>query len=79
MSWQLQDAKKHFSRLVQLAMSEGRQKITRRGKPTVVVVSAEQHNRGIGKEQLSRVLRDCPVKGWKIARSRDTGHTFDLC
>ncbi len=78
MAWQLQEAKNHLSELVQLALSEGPQTITRHGKPAVVVISAEQYNREAGKEQLSQVLRDCPVKGWKITRSRDTGRTLDF-
>lgn len=42
MEWQLQDAKARFSELVQKALDEGPQTVTRRGKPAIVVVSAEQ-------------------------------------
>jgi prevent-host-death family protein len=78
MSWQLQEAKNNLSEVVQLALSVGPQTITRHGKPAVVVVSAEQYNRENGRELLSRVLRDCPVKGWKTTRSRDLGRTLKL-
>ena len=42
MEWQLQQAKAKFSELVQKAVDEGPQTVTRHGKPTVVVLSAEQ-------------------------------------
>jgi antitoxin Phd len=42
MEWQLQEAKAKFSELVQKAIDEGPQTVTRRGKPSVVVLSAEQ-------------------------------------
>ena len=37
----------------------------------VVRVAADQPVRETCREKLSSVLRDCPVKGWKIARSKD--------
>ncbi len=39
-SWQVQDAKQRFSELVQRALDEGPQLVTRRGKEAVVVVAA---------------------------------------
>jgi antitoxin Phd len=42
MAWQLQEAKAKFSELVQKAIEEGPQTVTRHGKDAVVVVSAEQ-------------------------------------
>ena len=42
MEWQLQQAKAKFSELVQKAVDEGPQTVTRHGKRTVVVLSAEQ-------------------------------------
>ena len=42
MEWQLQEAKAKFSQLVQKAIDEGPQTVTRHGKPAVVVVAAEQ-------------------------------------
>jgi prevent-host-death family protein len=42
MEWQLQEAKAKFSELVQKAIDEGPQTVTRRGQPAVVVLSAEQ-------------------------------------
>jgi antitoxin Phd len=42
MAWQIQQAKARFSELVQKAIDEGPQTVTRRGKDIVVVVSAQQ-------------------------------------
>jgi antitoxin Phd len=42
MAWQIQQAKARFSELVQKAIDEGPQTVTRRGKDVVVVVSAQQ-------------------------------------
>jgi antitoxin Phd len=43
MAWQLQEAKAKFSELVQKAIDEGPQTVTRHGKDAVVVLSAEQY------------------------------------
>jgi prevent-host-death family protein len=43
MAWQLQEAKAKFSELVQKAIDEGPQTVTRHGKAAVVVLSAEQY------------------------------------
>lgn len=45
MNWHLQDAKNHFSKLVQKAISEGPQTVTLRGKPAAVVISVEDYER----------------------------------
>jgi prevent-host-death family protein len=43
--WQLQDAKARFSELVERAINDGPQVVTRRGMEAVVVVSAEEFRR----------------------------------
>ncbi len=40
--WQLQDAKAHFSELLETTVAEGPQIITKRGVPTAVLVPIEQ-------------------------------------
>jgi prevent-host-death family protein len=47
-TWQVQDAKQRFSELVQRALDEGPQVVTRRGKDAVVVVSANLYQRLTG-------------------------------
>ena len=43
--WALQDAKNRFSAVVNAALSGDPQRVTRRGKPAVVVVSVEEYER----------------------------------
>ncbi len=43
--WQLQDAKNRFSALVNAALAGEPQRVTRRGKPAVVVLSVEDYQR----------------------------------
>ncbi len=43
--WALQDAKNRFSAVVNAAIEGTPQRVTRRGKPAVVVISAEQYER----------------------------------
>lgn len=76
MAWQLQEAKNRLSEVVGLALSEGPQTITKHGRPTVVVVAVEQYAKATQSEKLSTLLRECPVKGWKISRDKDTGRTL---
>jgi prevent-host-death family protein len=45
MPWQVQEAKQKFSELVQRALDEGPQLVTRRGKEVVVVVAAKEFRR----------------------------------
>ncbi|MGB0920863.1 MAG: type II toxin-antitoxin system Phd/YefM family antitoxin [Alphaproteobacteria bacterium] len=43
--WTLQDAKNKFSAVVDAALAGAPQKVTRRGKPAVVVVAASEYDR----------------------------------
>ena len=43
--WTLQDAKNRFSAVVDAAMAGRPQEVTRRGRPAVVVLSAEEYHR----------------------------------
>ncbi len=61
----LQDAKAHFSQVVAAAMSGRAQHVTRRGKPAVVIVAADEYERMASAErptQLSFIdyLRSMP-------------------
>lgn len=48
MPWQLQEAKQKFSRLVQQALVDGPQVVTRHGEAVVVVISAGEYSRLTG-------------------------------
>jgi prevent-host-death family protein len=48
MAWQVQEAKQRFSELVQRALDDGPQVVTRRGEEVVVVVAVEEYRRLTG-------------------------------
>ena len=45
MKWQVQEAKAKFSQLVQKAIDEGPQTVTRHGKEVAVVMSADEYKK----------------------------------
>ncbi len=45
MTWQLQEAKAKFSKVVQKALEEGPQTVTRHGKEVVVILSADEYRK----------------------------------
>ena len=44
-TWRLQDAKNHFSKVVEAALLGEPQHVTRRGREVVVVLAAEEYER----------------------------------
>jgi prevent-host-death family protein len=78
--WPLHEAKNRFSEVVERAIKDGPQTVTKHGKDAVVIVSAEQYRRRTeaGKKQtqsLAEFLLQSPLRGarLRIRRSRDTG------
>jgi prevent-host-death family protein len=70
--WQLQEAKKCFSRLVESARHDGPQTITLRGKPAVVVVSFEQFKKLTQpRTTLSQFFGQSPLHGMKLDLRRN--------
>ncbi len=67
-TWPLQDAKNKLSQLLDHALHQGAQTITRHGKPIAVVISAEAYARLQPAEKLVDILRDCPLKDWSLER-----------
>lgn len=79
MSWQLQQAKAKFSDLVQRAIDEGPQTVTRRGRPAVVVVAVDEFERMRERTPtLKELLLGCPLEGVDLDRPRDYGRDIDL-
>ena len=63
--WNLQDAKNRFSALVEAALAGQPQRVSRRGKPAVVVLSAAEYDRisraaGGERGSFTRHLMDFP-------------------
>lgn len=59
-AWQLQDAKSHFSELVERSLNEGPQWVTRHGREAVVVVAAPEYRRLLARPSLLAVLQAAP-------------------
>ena len=71
-TWQLQEAKNRLSEVVELALHEGYQTITRHGEPTVVVVDYREFLRGRRKKNsLVEFLRESPLQGVELDLRRD--------
>jgi len=80
-SWQLQEAKNQFSTVVEKALTDGYQVVTRHGQPAVVVMSVEEFRKLKPRAQpLSRFLADSPLGalGNLPPRSRDLPRKIDL-
>jgi antitoxin Phd len=79
MAWQLQEAKAKFSELVQKAIDEGPQTVTRRGEPVVVILSAEQFEL-MEKRQinLKDLLQSAPWHELEIERDKSPPRDIDL-
>ncbi len=78
-TWQLQAAKNQFSALVNNALKDGVQIITRHGEPAVVVMAISEYRKLKPKKQrLSEILRACPVKNWDLRRVRDVPRDLAL-
>ena len=82
-SWPLQKAKNQFSQVVERAMTEGPQTVTRHGKPVVVVSAVAgkaeiKRRRGTAKALLA-LLCSCPVDLTGIVqRDRSAPRKIDL-
>lgn len=77
--WQLQEAKNRFSRVVNKAMADGPQIITRRGEEVAVLVSKDEYER-LKKSRLSLVefFRQSPLVGVPLELERDRTRPRDL-
>lgn len=79
--WQLQEAKGNFSQLIKRAAGGDAQIVTVHGKPTAVVVSAEEYARLTRrKSKLSSALLqpEHAAEDLDLSRSRDTGRNTEL-
>lgn len=82
--WQLQEAKNRFSEVVDLALEEGPQSVTRHGKEVVVIVAKadfDRRKRATGpKGTLLTFLRELSFAGTpiRIERSKDDDRDVEL-
>jgi prevent-host-death family protein len=80
-SWKVAEAKARFSELIDRALHEGAQEITRHGKRTVVVVATEEWDRRTRRRGgLIEFFNRSPLKasGLEIPRLRDQPRDIDV-
>ena len=71
-TWQLQEAKNKLSQVVDDAISDGPQIITRRGIEVVIVIAYEQFKKmAASEEKLSDFFSNSPLAGEELDLSRD--------
>jgi len=79
--WKLEDAKARFSEVVRLAQSEGPQRVSVRGRDTVVVMSVEELERLAPtkpKPSLLSFLEGLKLEGLDLTREPDHGRVVEL-
>ncbi len=79
--WQLQVAKSNLSQLIKRAANGDAQTVTVHGKPTAVVVSAEEYarlTRRRGKLSTALLRPDLAGEDLDFSRSHDTGRDIEL-
>jgi prevent-host-death family protein len=70
--WQLQEAKNRFSELVNKALDEGPQVVTRRGEEVVVIVSNDEYKKLLkSQSSLLEFFRQSPLVGVELDLERD--------
>ena len=86
-NWSVANAKARFSEVIERALHDGPQHITRHGKPAVVVVPEDVWSRASGGgKSIIDVLLDPSIRGLLtdeeretlFARDRDPGRPIDL-
>jgi antitoxin Phd len=71
-TWQLQEAKNKFSRVVDDAVNSGPQIITRHGVEVAIVLSYESYQKMVASRgKLSDFFRDSPLAGVDLDLGRD--------
>lgn len=80
--WQLQTAKAQFSQVVNQAIQNGPQLVTKAGHPAVYVVSAELYETELASKTRDRknILLASPHRDQELdlSRSREEGREVDL-
>ncbi|MBI3417877.1 MAG: type II toxin-antitoxin system Phd/YefM family antitoxin [Verrucomicrobia bacterium] len=78
-TWPLQDAKNQFSHLVELAVTQGPQTVTRHGEPVAVIVAADEYKRVTRpKETVLEFFRPLKGSGIPLERRRDRPRKLKL-
>lgn len=78
--WQVQQAKAHFSEVIERARTEGPQVITRHGAERAVVLSIEEYRSLTGgkKDFITHLLSGPKFDDLEIERDKSTDRAVDL-
>ncbi len=76
-TWQLQEAKNQFSQVVENALTQGPQTVTRHGEPAVVVVAAAEFRKTKARRKSILDLFE-PIRGVELDLSRDKSPPRDV-
>jgi antitoxin Phd len=80
--WQLHEAKARFSELFRRVRVEGAQRVVKQGGESVVIVSAEDFDRGAQRAtqptSLAKFFQSAPTGGRRLDLSRKTDATRTL-
>jgi prevent-host-death family protein len=78
-SWKVAEAKAHLSELIDRALHEGAQEITRHGRRAVIVIAAKEWDRRVRqKGSLVEFLDESPLKGSGLEIERLQERPSDL-
>lgn len=78
-TWQSEEAKNHFSELINRTLTEGPQLVTRRGTEVVVVIAVPEFRRLSSRPSLREVLRNAPRgEPLDLARSTESVREIEL-
>jgi antitoxin Phd len=71
-TWQIQEAGNKFSEVIEQAIQQGPQVITRQGKETAIVLSYEDYRKlALSQKKLSDFFRESPLVGLELDLERD--------
>lgn len=78
-TWAVAEAKAHFSEMIEKALAEGPQVITRKGRRAVVVVSAAEWERKTRRHgSLAEFLANSPLRGSELDLGRISDRPRDV-
>jgi antitoxin Phd len=77
-TWPLYKAKNRLSLVIDRAISEGAQIITRRGEPTAVVLSFAEYQKSAAQNRINKLLDSVRGANLEIPRDVSVGRTTTL-
>lgn len=79
MTWQVQDAKNRFSEVIERAINEGPQEITKHGKKAAVVLLIKEYQKlKRRKGSLGDIFHNSPLAEIKIERKQDISREVEF-